>query len=441
MGSIMVYRHRPMRVVPTITTRVVIRPRAPSCVAGDIMAGGGGRQQANLSKMHPFGTFSFCNWRRGVIFAKMPSRPVIEMAVSAAKLHQAESQGANRTHWTAQGQLGKLARHSQNLVPALPKVILHLRPQHAELELSRNFLALYGHITRMLTVQGIVVQRRTLDHDIKDYIRDTEDARFNDGNLHILDDRHVQMANVLNGAPAYLKGFWHLDPQGVRCFSSIGNKSFRPDMVPYRYARKFYGRLQSDLKEQRRSRYNQTRSLAALPEGAVSVFFQGGFPKRVGATGFSDVEMLQDVLQGAGDRPVLVKPHPNVADVATMMELSDIAAGDHRVHVTDANIHDMFAASCATVSANSAVSIEGFLHRTPAILYAQADFHHFAETITGPGQFAAALERAQQRQGGYAQYMTWYFRRHCLEISAANLDQRIWEIFTAAGFPPERFAS
>lgn len=320
-------------------------------------------------------------------------------------------------------------------------MILHLRPKHAELELSRNFLALYGHITQMLTAQGIVVQRRALDHDIKDHIRDTEDARFNDGNLHILDDRHVRMANVLNGSPAYLKGFWHLDPQGVRCFSSIGNKAFRPDMVPYRYARKFYGRLQSDLKDKRRSRYNQPSSQAALPKGAVAVFFQGGFARRVGATCFSDIDMLEDVLAGAGERPVLVKPHPQVADVKMLIELSEIAARDSRVQVTDANIHDIVAASCVTVSANSAVSIEGFLHRTPAILYAQADFHHFAETITGPGQFAAALARAQQRQGGYAQYMTWYFRRHCLEIGAANLDQRIWEIFTAAGFPPERFAS
>lgn len=323
----------------------------------------------------------------------------------------------------------------------MSKVILHLRSQHAELELSRSFLALYGHITQMLSAQGIVVERRTLDHDIKDFTRHTGDARFDDGNLHILDDRHVQMPNVLNGAPAYLKGFWHLDPNGVRCFSSIGAKPYRPDMVPFRYARKFYGRLQAGLKDQRRSRYNQSRTQTALPKGAVSVFFQGGFPKRVGATAFSDIEMLEDVLEGVGDRPVLVKPHPNVVDVATMMELSEIVARDSRVVVTDANIHDMFAASCATVSANSAVSIEGFLHRTPAILYAQADFHHFAESITGPGQFAAALARAQQRQGGYAQYMTWYFRNQCLEIGGANLDQRIWEIFTAAGFPPDRFAA
>ncbi len=45
MGSIMVYRYRPMRVVPTITTSVFIA-RGSFFAWGDIMSGGKGRQQA-----------------------------------------------------------------------------------------------------------------------------------------------------------------------------------------------------------------------------------------------------------------------------------------------------------------------------------------------------------------------------------------------------------
>lgn len=45
MGSIMVYRYRPMRVVPTITTSVLIA-RGSFLLGGDIMVGGGERQQA-----------------------------------------------------------------------------------------------------------------------------------------------------------------------------------------------------------------------------------------------------------------------------------------------------------------------------------------------------------------------------------------------------------
>lgn len=307
-------------------------------------------------------------------------------------------------------------------------------------ELSLGFLALYGRITAMLAAAGIGTEIRALDPDITSGTRSTGDRRFEDGNLHILNSRNVHMPNVLNGATAYLPGYWHLDPHGTRCYSSIGARTYREDMVPFRSAKTFYAQLQSEWKDERRSRYTQPAQRRALPDGAVSVFFQGRHPKKIGATSFSDIAILRDVLRGGGDRPVLVKPHPRVTDVGTLIELSELMEQDSRITITDANIHDVLAASCATVSVNSAVAIEGFLHRTPAILYGTSDFHHHAETVTAPGQFAAALARAVQRKGGYAQYMTWYFRRNCLRIGAADLEARIWEIFAAAGFPPARFA-
>ena len=45
MGSTMVYRYRPMRVVPTITTSVLIA-RGSFIACENIMCGGKGRQQA-----------------------------------------------------------------------------------------------------------------------------------------------------------------------------------------------------------------------------------------------------------------------------------------------------------------------------------------------------------------------------------------------------------
>ncbi|WP_152615755.1 hypothetical protein [Leisingera sp. ANG-M1] len=323
----------------------------------------------------------------------------------------------------------------------MPKVIIHLRGQHASEDLSRQFLELYGYIVRMLDSCGIEAETRVMDHDVRTGTRNTGDRRFEDGNLHIFDDRHLQMPNVLNGSMAYLPGFWHLAPQGVRCYSPIAEKPFRENMIPYKYAAQFYGKLKTKWKDGRQSRYNQSRDSTRLPKDAISVFFQGNYPREVKATSFTDISMLRDVLEGAGSHPVVVKPHPLLADVGTMVELAEIMEQDGRITLTDANIHDILAVSCATVSVNSSVAVEGFLHRTPAILYGRSDFHHMAETVTGPGQFAAALERAQTRTGGYAQFMTWYFRNNCLEIGAANLEQRIWEIFTEAGFPKERFTA
>lgn len=64
-----------------------------------------------------------------------------------------------------------------------------------------------------------------------------------------------------------------------------------------------------------------------------------------------------------------------------------------------------------------------------------------AETVTRPGQFDAALERALGRTGGYAQVMTWNFRDSCLQVGAPDLEQKIWEIYAQTGFPQRRFLS
>ncbi|CUI02054.1 capsular polysaccharide export protein, LipB/KpsS family [Leisingera aquaemixtae] len=323
----------------------------------------------------------------------------------------------------------------------MPKVIIHLRKKHIESDLSRGFLQLFGVIQKMLAAEGIGCDIRALDAGITSRMRQVPGDCFADGNLHILDDRSVQMPNVLNAALAYLDGFWHLDPEGTRGFSSIAARDFREDMIPYQYAKQFFGRLQRTWKDARRTRYSAPREREDIPQGCISVFFQGSYPVRTGATEFTDIAMLQDVLQGAGHRTVLVKPHPLLASIATMAELAEIAAGDRRVVISGANIHDILAASCVTVSINSTAAMEGFLHRTPAILYGTSDFHHMAETITGPGQFAGALQRALARKGGYAQFLTWYFRKNCLEIGAPDVEQRIWEIFGRAGFPRARFTA
>ena len=49
--------------------------------------------------------------------------------------------------------------------------------------------------------------------------------------------------------------------------------------------------------------------------------------------------------------------------------------------ISDANVHDILKACRATVSINSSVALEGFLHRKPAVLFGLADFHHFAGRV------------------------------------------------------------
>ena len=101
-------------------------------------------------------------------------------------------------------------------------------------------------------------------------------------------------------------------------------------------------------------------------------------------------------------------------------------------------MHDLLAAACATVSVNSAASIEGLLHGTPAILFGRSDFHAAAETVTRAEDFQPALQRALARPRDYTAFLYWYFHDQCLWLGDPGLTDRIVAIFADAGFSPAR---
>jgi hypothetical protein len=109
------------------------------------------------------------------------------------------------------------------------------------------------------------------------------------------------------------------------------------------------------------------------------------------------------------------------------------------ITVTLANVHDMIRDAVCTVSFNSAVALEGFLHRKPAILFGPSDFHHFAETVRDPADFTNALTRCLARApGGYAQYLFWYLAMQCLNLHWPAFEGRVEAIFATAGFDAQR---
>ena len=293
-------------------------------------------------------------------------------------------------------------------------------------------------IRDLAQAEGIAVEIRVRDREITPATRSVSDGRFADGNLHIIDDRSVQAEGVLNAAVAYFWEFWHLDPVGTKAYSSIGGLDYDPDDMPYPRAEVFFKTQRAHLVDQRRSKYGQKAARTRLPEGALAVFLQGKFPIEQQATQFDDLAMVEAVL-AQSEGPVVVKPHPLVEDRYTLVTLRQRARREPRLLISDANVHDILRACRATVSINSSVALEGFLHRKPAVLFGQADFHHFAGRVDDATDFAAVLAGQAQRKGGYAQYLAWYFLRHCLRIGAPDLAPALWQRFEAAGFPKARF--
>jgi hypothetical protein len=320
----------------------------------------------------------------------------------------------------------------------VPDIVLHL-PETASPDLNGRHLRLYRVIRDMARAEGITLQIRPRAADLTPATRHVRDDRFADGNLHIIDDRSVQADGVLNAAVAYFWEFWHLDPIGTKALSSIGALDYDPAAMPFGRAKSFFDTQRARLVDKRLSKYGQKAASTDLPQGALAVFLQGEFPMKQAVTTFDDMAMLEVVLAYAGDRPIVVKPHPLVKNPFTLAALHAQLHGDARVTLTDANVHDILQSCAATVSINSTVALEGFLHRRPAVLFGQADFHHFAGRVQRPEDFPAVLEAQLARKGGYAQYLAWYFLRHCLRLGTPGLEAAIWARFAAAGFPKDRF--
>lgn len=316
-------------------------------------------------------------------------------------------------------------------------IVLHLPRRHLKDFASVGHLRIFARIVEELTPLGARIA-----------LRDRRAAPFEggpgaavayaDGNLHILENGRVQAPGVLNTTMAYLPPFWHLDAQGVLAESSIRARQFDPAAVPVAPAMAFFRDLRTKWVIPRRSRHVQAEARTPLPERAIAVFLQGGLPQDRGLAYCTTAEMLRGVAAGAGGRAVLAKPHP-LALAADRAVIAQVRSEGYDVTETAANLHDLLAAAAVSVSFNSAVALEGFLHRTPAILFGPSDFHQFAETVHDPADFPAALRRALSRpEAGYAQFLHWYFRGQCLNVGAKDFLARLLSRFDEAGFPPER---
>ncbi len=248
----------------------------------------------------------------------------------------------------------------------------------------------------------------------------TLDTVLHHPGLHILDHGPMRHPRVLNTGIAYIYPFWNLDPWGIRAFSSIAAKPFRPSRP--NQAQAFADRLRARLVVPRKSRYPQMDAVTSLPQGCIAVFLQSEQHRIVGETcHLTAREMVTAVLACAGVRPVVIKPHPRDRDSALQGWLADLAACPGGPVLTDANIHDILAAAAVMVTINSAVGIEAYLHHVPVVLCGLSDFHHAAVTVTSPGQMAAAIDRAQKTEWPHDAFVHWYFAQNCLNAGKPTL--------------------
>jgi hypothetical protein len=218
--------------------------------------------------------------------------------------------------------------------------------------------------------------------------------------------------------PAYVPGFWYLDPEGVHRRSSVTRAAFDRS-APDPGADAFVARI-----------------AAPAPAGlsaAVAVFTQDIDDHRRDRPAI-DTETMLAVTARASPGPVLVRLHPRQKP-ARAARIHALAATLPNVTVTDAPAASLIAAAGLIVTQNSATGFEALVHRKPVVTCAPCDFHHATRPVLIPDDLARAVAGdAIRALSGfpYAAYLRWFLAGHCLEPAAPDFALRLWSRITPA---------
>lgn len=313
------------------------------------------------------------------------------------------------------------------------EVVLHLSTPDLTRYRGKQSAGLFALIHDRLRAQGArvrLVKRQNQQID--------GSTLKSDRQLHIVETGWCYGRGWLSAATAYFPGFWHLSEEGVLADSPAKYETFEADLIERSQARPFAKALRAQFSGQRVTRYHQERlERQVLPKGAIGVFLQGPAVYRREQAFVPAPQMLRVVARHAGGRPVVVKAHPLSQDFGRAA-IAKVRSEGFDLIETEANVHDILAACAVTVSVNSAVAFEGFLHRVPAILFGRSDFHSLTETVLDDSEYPQALSRALAREWDYSKMLYWYFDRHTLWTEAPDFDARLLAVLAKAGFGAER---
>jgi len=305
------------------------------------------------------------------------------------------------------------------------KVRIHL-PRHLLDQVAPGPKGFYPRLMQDLGARGAQVETCWRDLDALELPSGPRDFDF----IH---QGRIDRPRALNTCVAYLDGFWYVDPKGVFADSSLTDLPFDPAGIPAARAAEFFARQVNDRVVARHSRYAQPRDLRRFGPGHIALFLQTDSDPVRRVQHISREQMVDCVLAQTAGRAVVIKPHPQDDSSETRGWLARLANGRPDITVTDANVHDVLAGAAVSVSISSAASVEGLLHRVPAVVFGRTDFHPCAVTVRQPQDWPAALISAMARGWPFEAFVFWFFRKGCVPVTWARFGDMIVERMKARG--------
>ncbi|MEM7056763.1 MAG: hypothetical protein AAF557_04190 [Pseudomonadota bacterium] len=239
---------------------------------------------------------------------------------------------------------------------------------------------------------------------------------------------------VLHVAKGYIDGYWYVDPMGHREDSGIGAKTFDAKAQDPEISNQFFKQIRRQNVHKGHSQREQTaRGGADVIEGAIAIMLQrmvpGEAPKDAICT---EAEMIRAIVAVRGDRPVMIKFHPFGATDDVKTAVAEAVNPAEGVHLVDANVHDILDAAAMVCTQTSGVGFEAFLHRTPTLLFAGADYHHAAIPVGSLDELPDLIARAADQKFPYPKYVHWFLEQNLFRPNAEDFHDRIRPIIEAA---------
>ena len=242
---------------------------------------------------------------------------------------------------------------------------------------------------------------------------------------HLVGNRPVLHPLCLNLRNAYMPAFWRIEDSNDRWNFTVAGQHFDPASIPPDQASGFVGRWREGM----------LRGVKPVRRGYIFMPLQGVLLRQRHFQAMSPVQMIEATLRADPERPVIATLHPNETYAPDeIAALHAITARHPRFTVSVAPSHGLICGCDYVVTENSSMVITGYFAEKPAVLFADIDFHHVAQSVPKLG-VDRAFARVLERQPDFAAYLVWFMRGNAIAQFASDAETRIAARLTDLGWP------
>lgn len=226
---------------------------------------------------------------------------------------------------------------------------------------------------------------------------------------------------------AYVGAFWNIETQSRREHFEIAGRVFDPDEVPRKEAQTF----RKNWLKWAHERVDKT----ITSDGYIFVPLQARLFDRRSWQHCTPTEMLEHVVATNPERKVVVTLHPRVSYTdAERRFVRSFCERHPAVTVSEKPMAELLETCDAVATMNSAVAFHGLFFRKPAVLFADADFHHIARKVDlkNPSE---AFRDVTGHEAEYSKFLYWFLKMNTINGGRDTAPLQILDRLGKLGWP------